>query len=359
MGRLTPRRKCQTRRGKRRVDGDWQLVGNTASVARMDRRTVLGAIGAALVPVPALAAPAGVTRLGALEAQSRGRLGVMVLNSATGQGFGWRQDERFTHCSTFKLSLAALVLAQIDAGHARGDDTIPFSVLDVLPASPVTGAVATRIAADEKLAGTEGLPILALAQAAVERSDNLAANLLLARFGGPAAVTAFWRAMGDGVSRLDHNEPELNRGSPGALHDTTTPAAMAATVARLLTGNTLSGDSRARLWAWMKSASTGLSRLRAGLPTGWQAGDKTGTWFNGAQTEAGTKTKINDLALVLAPVGDRHFHAPLAVTAYYEPAGTRDDVRPADDAVFAAVMRIATDPRSWKTRPGENQAARS
>jgi len=273
-----------------------------------------------------------------------------VLNSATGHGFGWRQDERFAHCSTFKLSLAALVLAQIDAGHARGDDVLPFSVLDVLPASPVTGAVATRIAADETLAGHEGLPIFTLAQAAVERSDNLAANVLLARFGGPAAVTAFWRALGDGVSRLDHNEPELNRGGRGALPDTTTPAAMAATVARLLTGNSLSGESRARLWAWMKSASTGLSRLRAGLPAGWQAGDKTGTWFNAAPAEAGTTAKINDLALVLPPVGDRHFHAPLAVTAYYEPPGKRDDVHPADDAVFAAVMRIATDPASWKAK---------
>ena len=322
-------------------------------------------MGAALVSFPAQAAPQGPVhtgrtqtgraqtgraQLGALEQQAGGRLGVMVLNSATGHGFGWRQDERFSQCSTFKLSLAALVLSQIDAGRACGDDVLPFSVLDVLPASPVTGAVATRIAADETLAGREGLPILTLAQAAVERSDNLAANLLLARFGGPAAVTAFWHTLGDDVSRLDHNEPELNRGGPGAHHDTTTPAAMAATVARLLTSNSLSGESRARLWGWMKSASTGLARLRAGLPTGWQAGDKTGTWFNTAKAEAGTAAKINDIALVLAPVGDGHFHAPLAVTAYYEPQGERAKMRPADDLVFAAVMRIATDPVSWKVK---------
>jgi len=291
----------------------------------------------------AMSTPPGIAQLAALEAQAGGRLGVMVLNSATGRGFGWRQDERFAHCSTFKLSLAAMILAQIDAGHTRGDEVLPFSVLDVLPASPVTGAVATRIAADEKLAGTEGMPVFALAQAAVERSDNLAANTLLARFGGPAAVTAFWRATGDTVSRLDHNEPELNRVGPGAVHDTTTPAAMAATVARLLTGNILSGESRARLWAWMKASPTGHGRLRAGLPSGWQAGDKTGTW-----STAGSTAKINDLALALPPVDDRHFHAPLAVTAYYEPPGKLDDVRPADEAVLAAVMRIATDPASWR-----------
>ncbi|KUR78714.1 class A beta-lactamase [Novosphingobium sp. Fuku2-ISO-50] len=318
-----------------------------ASVS-LDRRTILGALGASLVPVPALAVPSaraltGAGWLGALERRSGGRLGVMVLDSARARGFGWRQDERFAHCSTFKLSLAAMVLAQIDAGRARGDEVVPYSVLDVLPASPVTGAAAEKIAADPVLAGQEGLPVFALAEAAVERSDNLAANLLLARFGGPAALTAFWRATGDPISRLDHHEPALNRVAPGADQDTTTPAAMAATVARLLTGSVLSGESRARLWGWMKGAPTGLGRLRGGLPARWQGGDKTGTW-TGAELPA----KINDIALALAPVGDRHFSAPLAVTAYYEPLGTVDAVRPEDEAVLAAVMRIAADPAAWR-----------
>lgn len=340
--------------------GGWSETGLACRVMAcdsLDRRAILGVLGlgvlgASLVPVPALAVPSvraltGARWLGALERRSGGRLGVMVFDSTRGRGFGWRQDERFAQCSTFKLSLAAMVLAQIDAGRARGDDVVPYSVLDVLPASPVTGAAADRIAADPALAGQEGLAVFALAQAAVERSDNLAANLLLARFGGPAALTAFWRATGDPVSRLDHHEPALNRVAPGADHDTTTPAAMAATVARLLTGSVLSGESRARLWGWMKAAPTGLGRLRAGLPEGWQGGDKTGTW-TGTWMGNGTIAKINDIALALAPAGDRHFPAPLAVTAYYEPAGTADAVRPQDEAVLAAVMRIATAPAAWR-----------
>jgi beta-lactamase class A len=301
----------------------------------MDRRTLLGALGAVFAPVSGFAGPlpAGTAMLQTLEAQAGGRLGVAVCDTATGQGFGWRQDERFAHCSTFKLSLAAMVLAQIDAGRARGDDVLAYSVLDVLPGSPVTEAGAAK----------EGLPVFTLAQAAVERSDNLAANLLLARFGGPAALTAFWRAIGDCVSRLDNREPALNRVAPGAVHDTTTPAAMAETVARLLTGPVLSGESRARLWGWMKAAPTGLGRLRGGLPAGWQAGDKTGSMAGGLAS-----IRINDLALALAPVGDGHWSAPLAVTAYYEPVGTGDDIRPQDEAVLAAVMRIATNAHAWK-----------
>ena len=273
--------------------------------------------------------------LAALERRAGGRLGVMVRDSATGRGFGWRADERFAHCSTFKLSLAALVLAQIDAGTLRSDEVLAYSVMDILPASPVTEAAAAR----------EGLPILTLAEAAVVRSDNLAANLLLARVGGPAAVTAFWRALGDTVSRLDHKEPELNRVGIGAVHDITTPAAMAQTVVRILTGPVLSGASRALLWGWMKACTTGKDRLRAGLPAGWQGGDKTGTEY-GLEALA----RVNDLALVLAPVGDRRFRAPVAVTAYYLPGAALDSVRSADEAVLAAVMRIATDPAAWKAK---------
>jgi beta-lactamase class A len=306
----------------------------------MQRRTLLGALGASIVPVRVMARPvaAGVAMLAAIERRAGGRLGVAVRDCVTGHGFGWRADERFAMCSTFKLSLGAMVLAEIDAGRAHGDEVLPYSILDVLPASPITGA-----GADKAVPGHEGLPVLTLVQAAVERSDNLAANLLLARFGGPAAVTAFWRRIGDTVSRLDHHEIELNRVAPGEVHDTTTPAAMAGTVGRLLTGPILSGESRARLWSWMKSSPTGKARLRAGLPAGWQAGDKTGTF-----SDAGTIAKVNDLALVLAPVDDRRFPAPLSVSALYEPPGTPEDVHSADEAVLAEVMRVITDPRAWR-----------
>jgi beta-lactamase class A len=306
----------------------------------MHRRTLLGALGASILPVPAFARPplAGVAMLAAIERRAGGRLGVAVRDCASGRGFGWRADERFAMCSTFKLSLAAMVLAEIDAGRAHGDEVLPYSILDVLPTSPITGA-----GADKAIPGHEGLPVLTLAQAAVERSDNLAANLLLARFGGPAAVTAFWRRTGDAVSRLDHQEMDLNRVAPGEVHDTTTPAAMAETVGRLLTGPVLSGESRTRLWAWAKASQPGLHRLRAGLPAGWQAGDKPGTF-----ADAGTIAKVNDLALVLAPVDDRRFPAPLSVSALYEPPGMPADLRPVDEAVLAEVMRVVVDSRAWQ-----------
>jgi len=128
-----------------------------------------------------------------------------------------------------------------------------------------------------------------MCEGAVELSDNTCANLLLARSGGPAALTAFWRAAGDTVSQLDHNEPELNFSPPGDPHDTTTPAAMAGNLQRLVLGNVLSPASRRQLTDWMLGCKTGGNRLRAGLPKDWKIGDKTGN--NG-------KDACGDIALV-------------------------------------------------------------
>ena len=45
-----------------------------------------------------------------LEETNGGRLGVAVLDTATGERSGYRADERFPMCSTFKFLLASAVL---------------------------------------------------------------------------------------------------------------------------------------------------------------------------------------------------------------------------------------------------------
>ena len=156
----------------------------------------------------------------------------------------------------------------------------------------------------------------------MEVSDNGAANLLLRRVGGPQALTGFFRANGDAVTRLDRYELELNENRLGDPRDTTTPAAMAGLVLNLLTGDRLSAAGRALLFGWMRNASTGLDRLRGGFPAGWAAGDKTGTG-NGAN---------NDVAVTYPP--DR---APLVVASYIDARGLDNPHR---NATHAAVARI-------------------
>lgn len=302
----------------------------------MDRRHfALGLV--ALTAAPAFARPRkpqparpfhGIQMLGRLERSVGGRLGVHVLDTASGEGFGWREDELFGMCSTFKLSLAALLLREVDAGRISAEERLVWSALDVLPNSPVTGMAS----------GPQGMSVTALAQAALQTSDNLAANLLLRRLGGPAALTAFWRSLGDTVSRLDRYETALNFVPPDEVRDTTSSRAIAHSVAQISTGFVLSPASRDILLRWMSETTTGLNRIRAGLPQGWRAGDKTGTGMT-----SGMESKINDIA-VLFPPGK----APLVVTCLYEPAGAPQTIRPQDEAVLATVGQIVTSKDAWR-----------
>ncbi len=280
----------------------------------IDRRTLLAA-APALAAWPALAQEAPPA-LAAYERQTGGRIGLYTENLATGAKIAWRANERFVMCSSFKASLAALVLARVDRGQDRLDAMIAYGPADVPDWwAPVAKANLAKGA----------LSVEAMCAAAVEYSDNTCANALLARVGGPTAMTAFWRSIGDGVSRLDHNEPMLNRSPPGDPHDSTTPAAMAGNLRRFLLGDVLSPASRGRLTAWMIDCKTGDNRLRGGLPKTWRIADKTGN--NG-------KDAAGDIAVVWPPSGK-----PVLISAYVQ-GGSPTDAQIA--SVFAEVGRMVS-----------------
>lgn len=269
----------------------------------------------------ALANPDNAASLRVIEQRAKGRLGAYILDTATGKGFGWRQEERFAHASSFKMSLAAMILSKADAGEIDLSEIIRWSKKDMLFVSPVTAANLKT-----------GLTIGELARAALVTSDNTAANLLLRRFGGPAELTHFWQSLGDNISRLDRYEPELNVTPPGTQLDTTTPAAMSKTTAALVYGNALKTNSRTMLKAWMTEVKTGRERLRAAFPVTWHSGDKTGTGVG--QT---SQTYV-DIAFG-GPVG----RAPLIIAAYFEPRQLVSPMDPVATAALADVGRVAVE----------------
>jgi beta-lactamase class A len=216
-----------------------------------------------------------VSALGELEAQLGGRVGVAALDTRDGASLAYRGDERFAMCSSYKWMLAAAILARVDAGEFMLSQRVPYSARDLIEVSPVTKA---RV--DEG-----SLEVRELCAAAIEVSDNTAANLLLALLGGPQSLTRYLRGLGDQVTRLDRNETALNSNVPGDERDTTMPGAMVETMRKILLGNALSSEGRERLVSWMKNCRTGLERLRAGLPMDWFEGDKTGAGLNGAAVD--------------------------------------------------------------------------
>ena len=227
-----------------------------------------------------------------IQKKSGGRLGCAVLDTSTGRRAGIRLNERFPMCSTFKVASTAFVLHRVDQGIERLDRRIVFSRKDLLSYAPIS----------EKHVGPPGMTVAEICQAAMTWSDNTAANLLLDSFGGPKALTAFLRSIGDPVTRLDRTEPALNEATPGDPRDSTTPAAMLEDLHRFVLGNTLGVSSRSMLANWMVANTTGGTSLRAGMPGDWKIGDKTGSGGYGS---------TNDMAVIWTP-----HRAPVLVTAY-------------------------------------------
>ena len=254
-------------------------------------------------------------RLKDLETASGGRLGVALLDTATGERAGHRLDERFPMCSTFKVLASAAVLHRVDRGEEDLGRRIYFTEADLVTYSPET----------QKHVGPVGMTVAELCKAAITLSDNTAGNLLLASIGGPQGLTAFARSLGDDMTRLDRIETELNEALPGDPRDTTTPNAMASDLRLLMLGDALSPKSRAQLQAWLAANTTGGKRLRAGLPASWKVGDKTGS---------GDRGTANDVA-VIWPLT----HAPVIVTVYLTGATTSAD---AQSATIADVARAVT-----------------
>jgi beta-lactamase class A len=268
-----------------------------------------------LVPTRASAAPSLSAQLQQLEATAQGRLGVTILDSATGQTHGHRMDERFMLLSSFKLLASALVLARVDRGQESLERRITYARSDLVTYSPVTERFADTAA---------GMSLGGLCEATITTSDNSAANFILDSYGGPAALTRFARELGDDTTRLDRRETALNTGTAAALLDTTTPRAMALTLHTLLLGDVLSPASRERLQHWLVANTTGDKRLRAGLPAGWRVGEKTGT----------NQTDANDIGIAWPGNG----RAPLIITAYLAESTASSAVK---EATLAGVARLA------------------
>jgi beta-lactamase class A len=162
-------------------------------------------------PVPSMSAvavsvPADRT-FRELERQFGARLGVFAIDTGTGRTVTHRADERFAHASTFKALLAAVLLRRLSDADLR--HVVRYTEADLLEYAPITSQhVAT------------GMSVDALIAAAVQYSDNTAANLLLDEVGGPRGLQRELRRIGDRTTRTDRIEPMLN-GPPRAT--TATP----------------------------------------------------------------------------------------------------------------------------------------
>ena len=295
----------------------------------MQRRHFLGAAAltpfislnaSASTPAPAAAPDAPMTAFASLEKDLGGRLGVAAINLATGKQVGHRTGERFPVCSTFKAVLAGAILHRSTGDPALLERRISYTAKDMVPHAPIT----------EKNIG-KGMTVAELCAATVQYSDNPAANLLMKVLGGPEAVTAYARSIGDTEFRLDRWETELNSAIPGDPRDTTTPLAMMRTLQAMVVGEALPAPQRQQLKDWLVGNTTGGKLIRAGTPAGWTVGDKTGGGAYGAR---------NDVAVIWPPG-----QAPIVIAVYTahdsKDAKYREDIIAGATSTAIALLRAA------------------
>ncbi|MEO3764361.1 class A beta-lactamase [Streptomyces sp. B8F3] len=311
------------------------------------RRTAVGALCALVLvpltscgedaPAPRASAPPAspsespspspepyVRELAALEREYDARLGVYAVDTGSGREIAYHAGERFPYASTFKALAAGVVLRTRSAEEL--DRVITYSADDLIAHSPVTGRhVAT------------GMSLRDLCEAAVRFSDNAAANLILAELGGPAGMDAELAAVGDDVTRMVRDEPELSRWTPGDTRDTSTPRALAEDLRAFVLDDALDKPDRARLTTWLRTNTTGDTLIRAGVPANWTVGDKTGT--------GSTYGARNDIAVLWPP--DR---APIVLAIMSH--RTERDAEPDDELLAEAASEVAA-----ALPPGDGTAA--
>lgn len=244
-----------------------------------------------------------------LEQKFGGRLGVAALDTGSQHLLASRGNQRFLLCSTFKVLAAGLILRRVEQGREELDRRITYSAADLVTYSPET----------EKHVD-HGMTVGEICKAGLTLSDNTAANIMLASFGGPSALTDYIRSLNDDVTRLDRTEVALNNYAPGDPRDTTTPLSMMTLTQQIVLGDALSPASQQQLQTWMRANKTGDDRLKAGLPAAWEVADKTGS---------GGNNTANDVAIVWPPG-----RAPIVIVAYYTGSSANHAQR---DAVLAAV----------------------
>ena len=261
-----------------------------------------------------VAAPAGAAsspalssleqQLNALVADKSADVGIAALDLNTGETVSIKGDTPFPMASTVKVAIAALYLWQVDHGQKTLDDTI------------------------------SGVPVRTLMSRMIIRSDNHAADTLLADVGGPHALHQWLHQNGVTGLRVDRTIAELLRDKRDLWdrRDSSTPVGMVLLLKRIYKSELIRPESRNYLLDLMARCQTGKNRMKGLLP-GVPVEHKTGTLDGLA----------DDVGFITMPDGHRVAVAIFARGGSNRPATIAEAARTIYDG-FKAVF-------SWPFRP--------
>jgi beta-lactamase class A len=258
-----------------------------------------------------------------------GRTGIAVKRIDGEWLTGKRETELFPQQSVSKLWVAMTILDQVDRGEVRLDQLVRITRNDLtLFYQPIRARVLANGEINES--------VLSLLEQSITTSDCTANDSLLRTAGGPAAVRRFIANKGLGQIRFGAGE-RLMQSEVAGLEwqqsyslgnafftarsavpyerrkaamdrylrdpsDGASPEAIVRALSRLAKGELLSPTSTRLMLGMMERVTSGPNRLRAGVPSAWRFGHKTGT----GQILNPISTGYNDVGIMTAPDGTRY-----------------------------------------------------
>jgi beta-lactamase class A len=287
-------------------------------------------------PMPTPSSSSGKTAPAQLEAEIQeawrafpGRTGVAVKRIDGEWLIGKRQSELFPQQSVSKMWVALTILDQVDRGQVKLDQMVRITRDDLtLFHQPIRARVIANGEINES--------VQSLLEQSILTSDCTANDSLLRTAGGSAAVRRFIASKSLGQIRFGPGERLLQSEVAGLVWqqsyslgnaffsardalpydrrkaaldrylndpvDGASPEAIVKALDRLAKGELLSPASTRLLLGMMERVTSGPNRLRAGVPSNWRFGHKTGT----GQILSPVATGYNDIGIMTAPDGTRY-----------------------------------------------------
>jgi len=210
-----------------------------------------------------------------------GRVGIYIKDLETGKTWEYNSDRLFPSASLIKVPIMAAVFEQIKLGSLTLDTQIKLTRHE-----RVGGSGSLKWVRD----GTS-LSVMEIIYKMITESDNTATKMLIDYVGMPYLAGAF-KNLGLEYTNITPEGMSLSSGRV-PRENYTTAREMALLMERIYSGQLVNREASEFMLDVLKHTKS-RSRLRKGLPLGWEIGHKTGL----------LRKACHDVGIVFSPRGD-------------------------------------------------------
>jgi len=252
------------------------------------------------------------TRIIEIAKQSKGIVGVSMLNIETRDTLNYNSNSRLVMHSVMKFPIAMTVLNLVDKGKYKLDQKMKVGKSDMHPNtwSPMR---------DKYPNGAE-IALSEILSYMVSQSDNNACDFLLKKLGGTHTVLDYLYGLGIKGINIVASEGDMAKAWEVQYTNWCKPADVVHLLDLFYSGKALSKSSNDFLYKIMTETTTGPKRLKGLLPADAVVAHKTGT--SGTNDE-GLTPATNDVGIITLPNG-KHLAIAVFVCNSKADEATRD-----------------------------------